>query len=142
MQIHLQRTPITTLLPDTSLGTARRIVPDRLAVSLYRRAPPNQRPFLFVAYRLAEHVLPPGATPVETLFYWFRHFQGLSTTCNHSTLHANHPFQKHQNATNYAVPVHAAWRFPIAARRFITEPRNHQHWRCRLAEHSQSPSSF
>jgi len=116
MQIHLQRTPITTLLPDTSLGTARRIVPDRLAVSLYRRAPPNQRPFLFVAYRLAEHVLPPGATPVETLFYWFRHFQGLSTTCNHSTLHANHPFQVFPilQSSNYSTYTKAsAYKFYV-----------------------------
>ena len=33
MQIHLQRTPTTTLPPGASLRTARQTVPDRLAVS-------------------------------------------------------------------------------------------------------------
>jgi len=93
MQIHLQRNPVTALPPSTFVWIARRTVPEHLAVSLCRRAPPYQQPSLFVAYHLAELVLPPGATPVETLFYWFRHFQGLPTTCNHSALHPNHQFQ-------------------------------------------------
>ena len=43
----------------------------------YCRAPLYQRPSLFVAYRLAELLLPLGATPVKIIFYWFIHFQGF-----------------------------------------------------------------
>jgi len=78
MQNHLQRTPATALPPDAYLGTARRT----------RSRPPSgvflplgacpHNPLCYVAYRLVELLLPPGATPVKTAFYWFRHFQGFS----------------------------------------------------------------
>jgi len=50
---------------------------------------------LFVAYRLAEHPLPPDATPIIQI----------------------------KNASNYVIRVCVVWRFLIATRRFSIEPK-------------------
>jgi len=90
MQIHLQRTPVTALPPGTALWIARRTAPDRLTVfPLPSGAIPHDA-LCFVAHRLAELLLPPGATPVKTLLYWFKNFQGFSYTFNHLISHPDH----------------------------------------------------